>query len=126
MRDEIPMPSRILRAINLIERLSADPSVPPAAVIEGVQKAQGTVLSPRVSQLAAEYLGLISDPHWLEGKHQVQVQELHEGMVIAVDLCSASGVKLVAAGTKLSASQVERILAHNFSDPILHGVYISS
>jgi putative two-component system response regulator len=126
MRDEIPMPSRILRAINLIERLSADPSVPPAAVIEGVQKAQGTVLSPRVSQLAAEYLTLISDPQWLEGKHQVQVQELHEGMVIAVDLCSASGVKLVATGTKLSASQVERILAHNFSDPILHGVYISS
>jgi putative two-component system response regulator len=126
MRDEIPMASRILRAINLIERLSADPSVPPEAVTEGVRKAQGTILSPRVAQLAAEYLMLINDPNWLEGKHQVQVVEMREGMVIANDLCTASGVKLVAAGTKLSAGQVERILAHNYSDPILHGIYVTS
>ena len=126
MRDDIPLPSRILRVINLIERLSADPSVPPAAVIEGIQKAQGTVLSPRVAQLAAEYLMLMGDPHWLEGKRQVLVLQLREGMVIANDLCSASGVKLVAAGTRLSAGQVERILAHNNSDPILHGIYITS
>jgi putative two-component system response regulator len=126
MRDEIPMASRILRAINLIERLSADPSVPPGVVTEGVRKAQGTILSPRVAQLAAEYLMLINDSKWLEGKHQVQVVEMREGMVIANDLCTASGVKLVAAGTKLSAGQVERILAHNYSDPILHGIYVTS
>jgi len=54
------------------------------------------------------------------------VQDLREGMVIANDLCTASGVKLVAAGTKLSSGHVERILAHNFSDPILHGLYVAS
>ncbi|HMK39082.1 MAG TPA: hypothetical protein VK569_07050, partial [Bacteroidota bacterium] len=68
----------------------------------------------------------IGDPHWLEGKRQVLVQDLREGMVIANDLCTASGVKLVAAGTKLSSGHVERILAHNFSDPILHGLYVAS
>ncbi|HTY60018.1 MAG TPA: response regulator [Bacteroidota bacterium] len=126
MRDEIPLPARILRAINLIERLSAEPSATPESVAEGVRRAQGTVLSPRISQLAAEYLTVISDPVWLEGKRQVLVHEMREGMVIANDLCTASGVKLVAAGTKLSAGQVERILAHNFSDPILHGIYVTA
>jgi putative two-component system response regulator len=126
MRDDIPMPSRILRAINLIERLSAEPSATPETVALGVRKAQGTMLSPRISQLAAEYLTVISDPVWLEGKRQVLVHEMREGMVIANDLCTASGVKLVAAGTKLSAGQVERILAHNFSDPILHGIYVTA
>ena len=126
MRDRIPMPSRILRAINLIEELSADPAVSPEAVAEGVRKAQGTILSPRIGQLAAEYLTVINDPHWLEGKRQVLVHEMQEGMVIANDLCTSNGVKLVAAGTKLSATQVERILAHNYSDPILHGIYITT
>jgi response regulator RpfG family c-di-GMP phosphodiesterase len=126
MRDDIPMPSRILRAINLIERLSAEPAATPDSVAEGVRKAQGTILSPRISQLAAEYLTVISDPVWLEGKRQVLVHEMREGMVIANDLCTASGVKLVASGTKLSAGQVERILAHNFSDPILHGIYVTA
>ena len=126
MRDEIPMPSRILRAINLIEQLSTDPALTPAGIAAHVRDAQGTILSPRVAQLAAEYLAVIADPHWLEGKRQIQVEEMHEGMVIANDLCTASGVKLVAAGTKLSARQVERILAHNFSDPISHGIYVAA
>ncbi|HUI09968.1 MAG TPA: HD domain-containing phosphohydrolase [Bacteroidota bacterium] len=126
MRDEIPMPSRILRAINLIEQLSADPSLAPADITLRVREAQGTLLSPRVAQVAAEYLAVIADPHWLEGKRQIQVEEMREGMVIANDLCTANGVKLVAAGTKLSARQVERILAHNFSDPISHGIYIAA
>jgi putative two-component system response regulator len=126
MRDRIPMPSRILRAINLIEELTADPGVTPEAVAKGVHKAQGTLLSPRVSQLAAEYLTVISDPQWLEGKRQVLVHEMQEGMVIANDLCTSSGVKLVAAGTRLSATQVERIMAHNYSDPILHGIYVTT
>jgi len=69
---------------------------------------------------------VINDPHWLEGKRQVQVHEMQEGMVIANDLCTSSGVKLVAAGTRLSATQVERILAHNYSDPILHGIYVTT
>ncbi len=126
MRDAIPLPSRILRAINLIEQLSANAAISPHEVTERVRRAQGTILSPRVAQLAAEYLTLFNDPQWLEGKRQVLVHEMREGMVIANDLCTASGVKLVAAGTKLSAGQVERILAHNFSDPILHGIYVTT
>jgi len=126
MRDEIPMPSRILRSINLIEQLSADASLSPADMTARVRDAQGTLLSPRVAQLAAEYLAVISDPQWLEGKRQIKAEEMREGMVIANDLCTASGVKLVAAGTRLSARQVERILAHNFSDPISHGIYVAS
>ena len=125
MRDEIPMASRVLRAINLIEQLSAA-SLSPEEMEAHVRAAQGTLLSPRVAQLAAEYLAVIADPHWLEGKRQIQVEEMCEGMVIANDLCTASGVKLVAAGTQLSARQVERILAHNFSDPISHGIYITA
>ncbi|HXX65408.1 MAG TPA: response regulator [Bacteroidota bacterium] len=126
MRDEIPLASMILRAINLIESLSAEPGHGTESVMDGIRKAQGTTLAARVSQLGAEYLTAIENPQWLEGKRQVQLGEIQEGMVIATDLCTSSGVKLIAAGTRLTSSQVERILAHNHSDPILHGVYVSA
>jgi hypothetical protein len=45
-------------------------------------------------------------------------------MVIAHDLTSGGGTKLLSDKSKISGSILERILAHHQYDPILNNIYV--
>jgi hypothetical protein len=45
-------------------------------------------------------------------------------MVIAHDLTTGNGTKLLSDKTKISVSTLERILAHHQYDPILNNIYV--
>jgi len=119
---QIPMPARILRAINLAEDQPGRSST--AQVIESLQKARGTLLDPVVAQFAVEYMTTQSDPSWILGKKQVAVTTIQEGMVIAGDLSTAKGVKLLPKDTRLTKRHITWIQAHHQTDPILCGIYV--
>lgn len=123
-RDQIPLHSKILRAVNLIETesLLRNPSV--EQLVGTLNKNKGTVLDVHVVQLVSEYLEAIENPTWCEGKRQVAVQELKVGMTIAHDLTTGSGTKLLSDKSKISVSILERILAHHQYDPIINNVYV--
>jgi hypothetical protein len=72
----------------------------------------------------SEYLEVIENPTWREGKRQVSVQELKVGMTIAHDLTTGSGTKLLSDKSKISVSILERIIAHHTYDPIINNIYV--
>lgn len=123
MKDQIPIFSRIIRAINTLDQAVARGITTNNGLIEELHKARGAQLDPRVAQLVEEYVRVVDNPTWLEDKRQITIYELAEGMVIATDLCTGNGVKLLSKDTKITASIIERIIAHHQVDPIVNLIY---
>ena len=123
-KDQIPLQARILRAINVVEMESAMRSMTLEMLVAALARNRGTVLDPHVVQLMIEYLEVVENPAWREGKRQVSVYDLKVGMVIAHDLTTGSGTKLLSDKSKISVSILERILAHHQYDPILNNIYV--
>ncbi len=122
--DQIPLPSRILRGINVVEVESTRPNMTLEQLTATLSRLRGTVLDSHVVQLMIEYLEAIENPSWREGKRQVSVYDLKVGMVIAHDLTTGNGTKLLSEKSVISSSILERILAHHQYDPILNNVYV--
>lgn len=120
---QIPVGARILRLVNLVEQAEAA-GRSGAALIEIVDGAQGTVLGPRMSRLAIEYLESAHDPGWTTGKRQVSVDALEPGMTIALDLCTGRGTKLLPRESTLTRAVIDRIQSFQQSDPILDEIYV--
>ncbi|MBI5474551.1 MAG: response regulator [Ignavibacteriae bacterium] len=123
-KDQIPLSSRILRSINFIESETAARNPGVETLIAAMNRSKATVLDPHIVQLMAEYLEVIENPTWREGKIQVSVYELKPGMIIAHDLTTGSGTKLLSNKAQISNSTLERILAHHQYDPILNNIYV--
>jgi hypothetical protein len=124
MKTEIPLTARILRVVNLLEELAMEGVTAPADVAERLRSAAGTLVEPRLAQLAAEYLLVVCTAGWMQGKVLVGVQDLAEGMVLAADIYAVSGMKLMSRDSRLTRSQVEYLRAHQHTDPVVHGIYV--
>jgi len=118
------MPARIFRAVNFMELSRLHTSATTAAFLEQIDKARNTILDPRIAQLLKEYVEVNEQPSWLEGKRQVTVLELREGMVIASDIVTGSGTKLLPREMRITEQQIDRILAQHHHDPIVNSIYI--
>ena len=124
LHQQIPLGARILRVINYVERHPVSKTLSREEQLGKVRKVKGTILDPYVVQLAEEYLQVIEDPSWLSGKRQVSILELQAGMVLAHDLTTGTGVKLLSRDAVVTMGQIERILSHHQVDPIVNSVYI--
>lgn len=122
--DEIAMPARILRAINFVELSRHESGESSAVFLEQIDRARHTILDPRVAQLLKEYIQVNEHSSWLEGKRQVSVLELREGMVIASDLTTGSGMKLLPRDVRITGLHIERILAQHHHDPIVNSIFV--
>lgn len=123
-RDQIPLQARVLRAVNVVEMETELHGASVEEIISMLTRCKGTALDPHVVQLIVEYLEVIENPAWKEGKRQVSIYDLKVGMVIAHDLTTGSGTKLLSDKSKISMTILERILAHHQYDPILNNVYV--
>ncbi len=122
---QIPLRSRILRLLIDYEQLLSSKAAPtPVAAIEMLQHHAGRRYDP----LAVAYFDAIArasgDADWREVRMRIPVGNLEEGMVLADDLCTSSGVKLLAKGATLSQASLETILRRHRSDPIVHGAWV--
>jgi response regulator RpfG family c-di-GMP phosphodiesterase len=126
MREEIPLASRILRIINAVQEERAEGRETLAEVLECLRRGRGTLFDPHLLVVSEEYLNVIERPSWAEGKRQVSVAQLEEGMVIAADLQTSSGIKLLPADSTLTRGMIDRIQARHQVDPIINWVYVFS
>ncbi len=124
LREEIPLPSRIMRGVNFIEAIITQPEMTTNRMIDIVQKKRSIVLDPRVAQLLIEYIRRMDSEYWSDDKQQIGLFELREGMVIADEICTGSGVKLLNKDSVITLPIIERLLSHNGVDPILNAIYI--
>ena len=125
---QIPLRSRILRLSNdfyrLVDGVGRRDGLSPAAAVEVLKEHGGTWYDP----LALVHLeSIISDrprAEWRSSREQVGVDQLREGMVLAADLSTSSGIKLLARGATVTASMLNVIQRRHLADPIIDGVWI--
>jgi response regulator RpfG family c-di-GMP phosphodiesterase len=125
---QIPLRSRILRVclefLQQVEGSATTPGRPAADVIANLQTHAGTHFDP----LALVHLeSVILDrpqEEWRATRTQMNVEQLRVGMVLAADLLTSSGVKLLTRGTTISDSMLTVIQRRHLADPIIDGAWI--
>ncbi len=124
VQGQIPLRSRILRTvIDLFSLLGAPEKPSSDDVLDEMQNFVGTRYDAMVLvHLRSVLRGEAGD---VRGERLViPVAELQVGMVLADDLCTASGIKLLARNTRLSASTLETIQRRHSLEPIVHGAAV--
>jgi response regulator RpfG family c-di-GMP phosphodiesterase len=125
---QVPLRSRILRvAIDFYQRVdggSRGTGQPAGQALEAMRDHQGTWYDP----LAIAHLeSVVTDrprEEWEATRSQVGIDQLHAGMVLASDLLTSSGVKLLARGATISESMLEVIHRRHLADPIIDGIWV--
>lgn len=121
-RGQIPMRSRLLRVlIDFHVVLEPEPGrrIGTDAALAAIGLHAGTWYDPAVvAQLNAIATHMPSAVEE-EGKYRVNIARLVPGMVLAEDLCTASGLKLVAAGATITAHMLEVIRQRDAVDPVI-------
>lgn len=126
---QIPLRARILRIATDFYRLvdgdGRRGGLAPDAAIEVLKEHSGTWYDP----LAVVHVeSIVLDrprSEWRTSRVQVGVDQLQEGMVLAADLSTSSGVKLLAKGATVTASMLDVIQRRHLADPIIDGVWIT-
>jgi HD domain len=118
-RGRIPMRSRILRTTADFVRNRTDHS---SVAMDKISLHSGTVYDPAVVS-ALRALILVKDPRSTMMRNEtIPLHRLEPGLILAVDLCSASGVKLLSAGSVLTPASLRMIRERHAADPIVHGI----
>jgi response regulator RpfG family c-di-GMP phosphodiesterase len=122
MGEQIPLGSRVLRAILFAEELCADSSST-EQVVEGLRHAMHRILDPRIANPVIEFM--LERRSKDSGKLKISLESLKPGMVVAEDVFAASGVKLIPKGVQLQDKIIALLMERNNTDPIVGGVYIT-
>ena len=122
---QIPLRSRILRIlVDLFLELGTHARPDMNRALEELQNHVGTRYDPMVMvHLRAVLQGAGDDD--VRGKRVVlPVPELKAGMVLAEDLCTDSGLKLLSRNTRLTSETLEVILRRHAAEPLTHGAAV--
>lgn len=120
---QIPLRSRILRiVIDFLRLQSAKPD--PVSAVEHLAQHSGTRYDPLAVAYLDGQIRAAKSTTWKDHRIRVAVSSLDEGMILADDLCTSSGVKLLAKGAVITTGALETILRRHRSDPILHGAWV--
>jgi response regulator RpfG family c-di-GMP phosphodiesterase len=122
---QIPLRSRILRClIDYHALLESGQAATPPVALDRLAGHSGTRYDPLVVAYLDAIVRAGADEPAAAPRARVPITKLEEGMVLADDLCTSSGVKLLAAGAQLTQATLETIRRRHRSDPIVHGVWI--
>lgn len=124
MSGQIPMRSRILRAAGDYLGLRSALDAPPSQVLERMAAHAGTTYDPLVIVHLRAALESSASPVTTAARVYLPVPELQAGMVLAEDLYTDSGMKLLSRGTVLTAPALEVILRRHAQEPMYRGVAI--
>lgn len=108
---QIPLGSRILRVSSAFEMIANDSSVGGREeVLRILGRWRGSWYDPMIVGLVENYAALETITlNTGVATQRVRLSDLHEGMILAEDIWSRTGVKIIGAGTKLN-EHILRIL----------------
>jgi putative two-component system response regulator len=122
---QIPLRSRILRVIiDFTAALAAPGDISVDEILDELEERRGTCYDPMVIVQLKEMLAGATLPELRDSRVRLAVPDLQAGMVLAEDLCTDSGLKLLARGTQLSAPVLETIWRRHRLEPLLEGATI--
>ena len=123
---QIPLRSRILRVlVDLTAALDASSEPELAEVLERMAEYRGTWYDPMVVVHLQEMLAGTTGTGLRDASTRLPISALEEGMVLAEDLCTDTGLKLLARGTRITASALEIIRRRHSAAPILDGAAVA-
>ncbi|MCX7965771.1 MAG: response regulator [Syntrophorhabdaceae bacterium] len=121
-KDEIPIGAKILRAITLIDELTMAGSTYEETK-EAIRQSMNSILDPVIASYLLNYL--------IENKMDISreiinipVEELKPGMVVAEDVFSLTGVKIMPKGITINERILNIVLERHGVDPIIGGIYV--
>jgi response regulator RpfG family c-di-GMP phosphodiesterase len=125
---QIPLRSRLLRvALDFLWQVEGMGDIPgkrSTDAVEVLKAHQGTWYDP----LAVVHLeSVVLDrprEEWENTRIPLAVDQLRVGMVLAADLSTSSGVKLLSRDTIVTRSMLDVINRRHLADPILDGVWV--
>ncbi len=122
---QIPLGSRILRAVSDLDEIARLKKISITDALEHLKRFNRHVYDHRIVALLEEYILNVSKrSNDRTETRAVQLFDLSEGMQLASDIVTNSGLKLMNAGTVLRDQLIRRIQSHNAMDPILGHIYI--
>ncbi len=121
---QIPLRSRILRvAIDYLSALGERPAAMEVA-LDQLETHSGTRYDPVVVTHLRAILGEDEGPLLAAANQHVGIEKLAVGMVLAEDLYTDSGLKLLSRGAEISPAALETIRRRHRMEPILRGAVV--
>lgn len=123
--ERIPVGSRIISASSFYDhsRLT-DPNLSPGEALEQLEKQAGVLFDENVVSLLGEYVDSQDTSPESVKTTQYSVFALKEGMELAADIYSESGINLLRKGTVLDKKILEKVLKFHNVDPVIGDIKI--
>jgi putative two-component system response regulator len=122
MKNEITIGARILRCVNFQEELFAA-GLSAENVIEQIRLSMNTVLDPVIATMLVDYL-IKNDKILSHNKEKISIEDLKTGMIIAEDIYSSFGAKILSKNIRIEDWMLNIIIERDIVDPIVGGVYV--
>jgi hypothetical protein len=125
MSHQIPLGSRILRIAGAYEIVRNEMGVTATAqrIVERLNRDSGSLYDPLIVRLMTDYAEISVAARSGSQTCPVRIADLKPGMVLAQDMWSRTGMKIIAKGTTLSEHTL-KVLFHHPLDPSMSSVDI--
>jgi response regulator RpfG family c-di-GMP phosphodiesterase len=124
IQGQIPLRSRVLRvAIDYLRAIEAKPAAA-EEVLERMDGYSGTHYDPLVLAHLHATINESDAPVLTSSSQHVTIEKLRVGMVLAEDLYTDAGLKLLTRGTALTPTSLDTILRRHRMEPILRGAVV--
>jgi response regulator RpfG family c-di-GMP phosphodiesterase len=123
---QIPLRSRILRTLVdfMAEQEHTGNGNGHDAAMARLRERTGTLYDPAVLNQLEGLLGENAGASYRLARRCVAVEDLVPGMVLAEDLYTNGGVKLMARGSAVGSGTLQLILDRHSADPIIGGAWV--
>ena len=121
---QIPFASRIIRAALDYEENKARTGKKDSDIINIMKNQANRLYDPRIVILLEQYIYTYEKELQNPNEVPVLLSDLKEGMILAREIVTEKGLKLLPAGAVLKKPIIDRIIAHNTTDPILGNIYV--
>jgi hypothetical protein len=88
-----------------------------------IKLAVNKALDPAIAAPFIDFL-IEKDKNQSASKQRIRLDELEPGMMIAEDIYSSSGLKLLPKGVTLQERMLQVIIERNKRDPIIGAIYV--
>ncbi len=124
--DAIPLGSRIIKAASQFDRMTYTAGTPGEfyRAVATLKNSVDTDFDGHVLRHLKKYVDTFADRRKGQRTEKINILDLKEGMILAGDLYTSTGIKLIPKGTKLSESSIKCILNYNKTDPLKEGISI--
>ncbi|WP_419663734.1 two component system response regulator, modulated metal dependent phosphorylase [Desulfosarcina variabilis str. Montpellier] len=122
--DDIPIGAQIISAASTYDNLTHKGKIPLQTVPDHLQRFRGYQLSPQLIELLLEINVNVQHDQARKKDHELTLDELHAGMVLADNVYMKTGAFVMAADTELNDYAIDKLKQYHTIGTITNKVLI--